>query len=357
MKHFLYKIIFTFLILFSNGFASDLSDPQPDQRTAATKLYIKTQVIPAAFGTQHFTGDQADKIVNIIYTAKTQGIPQDNNAVTVDFGYSFPHMSPSILSVLIPINQRVLSGAAAPIFYDFGSGYGQISLYVTFAGGRVFSIEQNVTVATQAQKRVYKALKDVAINETQKKAWWDNLTMFRGDALQLDSEKMYPKDRLIDVAYMGHFLHFLTPTQLPLFLSGLHKKMASGGTITALVHAPFGKAVDLFVDQKAAKSDFPGHMVFTQDSTRVAQAHEKPGHYYAVETTTPKNSDHMGGLAVHFFDADTLREVFEGSGYEVINCLYLNGNYQDVGNTLGADDFRKGEHVLWITAQKSNTND
>lgn len=345
MKHFLYKIIFTFLILIFNGFASDSSDPS--QETEAKK-HIAV-LLPFILQEENYTKNQLDKIVELICITKEKVIPQADLSTPTDFGYSFPRLSPYVFDFLCSINQRVITDKTPPICYDLGSGYGEISLYMTLAGGQVHAIEQSIMMAAVARKKTYTLLKNIALDENQKKSLWGNFKMYHGNAINLDSKIMYPNDRLIDFAYMGHFLHFLTPTQIPPFLSGLYAKMAPEGQITAVVHAPFSQSVDLFYQQKKAGNDFPGHIVFIQDTfPRIARDHEQPGHYY-----TSEGKKGTIGLAAHFFDTDTLKKAFENSGFTILNVTYLKNTYQDIDHIPTYDQLKQTDHILWIKAQKN----
>lgn len=345
------KIIFTtlsVLTLLSTDVFSSMYGSSEEPTMESEKEALRLMQVKLYFSGQKYTKTQLKKIAKYFSVSKEREIPIEHSPGGRDFGYDFPKSSPADFMILLAIET---SSVKSPICYDLGGGFGGASLNMVLAGGDVTYVEQHPDVAEKARQEVYGALREISVDQEQKKEFWGRLRMVKGDFLNTDHTTLYPDHKKVNFFNLSNVLHFLTPKQLDTFLPALLTKMAPGGAVFASMHVPdkSEKVVDFFLDQKEKGNLYPGYFRYIRHydvagvlqvgraykfaevkklndaepahegdlpGTKISQTFE-PMAPHAPKTMTVKT-------VIHYFDPDVATAAFKRAGFTVQKAFFTD---------------------------------
>lgn len=272
------------------------------------------------------------------------------------------------------------SSVKSPICYDLGGGFGGASLNMVLAGGDLTYVEQHPDVAEKARQEVYGALREISVDQEQKKEFWGRLRMVKGDFLNMDNAILYPDHKRVNFFNLSNVLHFLTPKQLDTFLPALLTKMAPGGAVFASMHVPdkSEKVVDFFLDQKEKGNPYPGYFRYVRHYDVAGLLQDGRAYKFAeVKKLNDAEPVHEGDLpgtkisqtfepmaplvpktmtvktVIHYFDPDVATAAFKRAGFIVQKAFFTDKFGSPLDDQKSTRElFISSSHHMMIIATK-----
>ena len=173
------------LTLLSTDVFSSVYGSSEEPTMESEKEVLHLIQVKICFSGQKYTTTQLKEIAKYFSASKEREIPIEHSPGGRDFGYDFPKSSPADFMILLAI---ATSSVKSPICYDLGGGFGGASLNMVLAGGDVTYVEQHPDVAEKARQEVYGALREISVDQEQKKEFWGRLRMLKGDFLNVMSQ-------------------------------------------------------------------------------------------------------------------------------------------------------------------------
>jgi len=372
MKKIIYFTLSVLTLFSTSTFASASNSPMGAEEE------LSSSIASLCFGHQGYTSEQLKKIAKLTSSSQEREIPMQGSPKGRDFGYDFSKRNATKTMSLLAIQTCSLTH---PVCYDLGGGYGGDSLNMVLAGGNVTYIEHHPDVAATARLEVYGALRDISVDEKQKKELWGRLRMVRADFLDTDNTMLYPKSAQINICNLSNVLHFLTPTQIETFLPALFTKMAPDGIVFASMHVPCDnkKVIDFFLTQKEKGNPYPGYFRHTRNY-EIDGIIEGKGAYRLKERrdfndAEPALKGDLPGTkisqtfvppfphkpkavnvknVIHYFDPDIAAAAFKRAGFTVQKAFFFSRFGEPLeGVKATKEAFLAGNYHMMIIASKS----
>lgn len=341
-------------------------------------------------------------------TKEESFIAIENNETNKDlyFGFSFPRVNFAQALCLREVRDRYEKCKVRPKVADLGAGHGLMTWKQIVAGGNVFAIEHQDPTKEKMRTNVKKAIPFLSKGEKLSSISRCNNTSARGNVLSFDTCVAYDhKFSGYDITWSGNLIHLFTPNEATDYVKNLYKITKPGGYAFATVQAPCQNKSILSHYLKRKKSGLSGcfmtnsinywrqyvvknlqkpsylldsysqfvqmdlspvdkdiipesptimkHGFYEGGEIERYDEDDNDGYYYDDDKTgnrfyTYKCNSHS---FKHFFDAESLKNLFESGGFIVENVFYMDGKSNTVFKAETSLDeiiFEDKEVSIWV---------
>lgn len=165
-----------------------------------------------------------DEICQSILSEKKERVLK-NPGSAIDYGYSFPGLTPAKQLCLESIREQFEKTHKRPLVADIGAGFGTMTWKLLAAGARVDAFEVQVPTAKELQKRLAHMNSSFWSGEALDSV----LRVYANDVIkQLNSGDF---EQRYDVIWCSQVLHFFTPEQMEQIIPLFNKILKPDGRI------------------------------------------------------------------------------------------------------------------------------